>query len=71
VKTAEYPDRKCRLPVAGDYIDYNCEIKEHHPGPCASRSVRRSVIARDAWEKANPGWEQLSVFDDPFGEIRP
>lgn len=69
MKTAEYPERKCRIPVAGDHMDYLCEIREHHVGPCASTSVPRSVAARDAWEAANPGWESLSQFDDPFKDL--
>jgi hypothetical protein len=71
VKVAEYPQRKCRQHVAGDHADYLCEIIEHHPGPCASTSVKRSVAARDAWEEAHPGWENFTAFDDPFKEIRP
>lgn len=71
MKTAEYPQRKCRQHVPGDTQDYLCEVFEHHTGPCASLSVPRSVTARDAWEAANPGWEKLSVMEDPFREITP
>jgi hypothetical protein len=71
VKKAEYPQRSCRWPVQGDHQDYNCEIFEHHTGPHASFSVPRSVTVRDAWEAANPGWERLSVMDDPFRELSP
>jgi hypothetical protein len=46
-------------------------LPEHHAGPDASTSVPRSVKARDAWEAANPGWEKLAVFADPFEEIKP
>jgi hypothetical protein len=69
VKKAQYPQRSCRIPVPGDALDYPCEIVEHHPGPHASFSVRRSVQARDAWEAANPGWEKVSAFSDPFKDI--
>jgi hypothetical protein len=50
-------------------MDYTCEITENHPGPHASFSVAASVTARDAWEDAHPGWEQLSSFDDPFKDV--
>jgi hypothetical protein len=68
LKKAAYPERSCRIPVPGDWIDHPCEVREHHPGPCASLSVPRSVTARDIWEAANPGWESLSTMDDPFRE---
>ena len=71
MEKAAYPQRSCRTPVAGDHMDYPCEIREWHPGPHASYSVPRSVTARDAWEAANPGWEKLSTMDDPFREIAP
>lgn len=68
---AEYPQRSCRMPVAGEFQDYPCELPELHPGPDASFSVRDSVIRRDAWEAGNPGWEKLTGMDDPFKEIKP
>jgi hypothetical protein len=71
VRKAEYPQRSCRQPVAGSHQDYSCELPELHPGPDASLSVPDSVTARDAWEAANPGWEKLSGFDDPFKDIAP
>jgi hypothetical protein len=71
VETAEYPQRKCRTPVPGLHMDYPCEVREHHPGPCASLSVPDSVAKRDAWEAAHPGWEKLSTFDDPFRGVAP
>jgi hypothetical protein len=52
-------------------MDYPCELPEHHVGPDATFWVKRSVTARDAWEAANPGWEKLSKFDDPFKDIAP
>jgi hypothetical protein len=52
-------------------MDYPCEISEHHVGPCASLSVPASVTKRDAWEAANPGFENLSSFDDPFEGLTP
>lgn len=70
MKRAEYPQRSCRQPVQGLHQDYSCELPEHHPGPDASFSVKPSVEKRDAWEEANPGWEKLTVFDDPFGEVK-
>lgn len=69
MEKAQYPQRSCRRPVPGDHMDYTCEIVEHHPGPDASFSVPRSVVARDKWEAEHPGWERLSEFDDPFRDI--
>lgn len=54
MKTAEYPQRKCRQPVSGEWQDYPCEIREWHLGPCASQSVAASVRLRDDWERAHP-----------------
>lgn len=71
MKKAEYPFRSCRTPVAGQWQDYVCDVREWHAGPCASLSVASSVKRRDEWEEANPGWEKLSQFDDPFKDIRP
>jgi hypothetical protein len=71
MQKAEYPQRSCRMPVAGEHQDYLCELAEHHPGPDASFSVADSVRRRDEWEMANPGWETLTGFDDPFKEIMP
>jgi hypothetical protein len=68
MKSAEYPQRKCRERVPGDFQDYLCPIREHHAGPCAAFEVPRSVQARDKWEEAHPSWEKMSVFDDPFAE---
>ena len=51
MKLAEYPERTCREPVAGEYLMYNCELAELHPGPCASYSSKASVVAREAWER--------------------
>ena len=55
----------------GDTQDYLCELPEHHAGPDATPSVPRSVTARDAWEAANPGWEKMGLFADPFEQIKP
>jgi hypothetical protein len=71
MKTAEYPQRKCRIPVAGEWNDYPCEVREYHPGPCASLSVKASIQRREKWEEENPGWERLNNFDDPFKDIKP
>jgi hypothetical protein len=71
MKIAEYPQRKCRMPVAGDWQDYPCEVREYHPGPCATSSVARSVTAREAFEEANPEWEKQMKYDDPFTGPRP
>lgn len=57
--------------MSGAYIDHLCELPEHHPGPDATLSVPDSVKARDAWEAANPNWQALSKFDDPFEQIVP
>lgn len=56
MEKAEFPQRTCREPVAGEYQNYWCEIADLHPGPCASFSVKASVERRDAWEAAHPGW---------------
>jgi len=71
VKKAEYPQRMCREPVQGGAQDYWCELPEGHAGPPASFSVQASVARRDAWEAANPGWEKMSAFDDPFKDVTP
>jgi hypothetical protein len=75
LKKAEYPQRSCRQPVAGQWIDHPCELagaEGIHPGPCASFSVPESVVKRDAWEAANPNWGKMeSPFADPFGEVKP
>lgn len=71
VTWSQYPQRKCRLPVAGEWSDYPCEVREQHPGPCASPSVRASITARAAWEKDNPQWQELMRHDDPFGQVTP
>lgn len=68
MKTAEYPQRKCRLPVAGVHQDQVCAVREHHAGPCAAPEIPDSVKRRDAWEAEHPGWEKMSAFDDPFRE---
>lgn len=73
MKVAEFPQRKCREHVPygiGDGEDAIpmvalCEIRETHLGPCASYSAPESVARREAWEAANPGWEDR-VDDDPF-----
>lgn len=57
--------------MAAEFQDYPCELTEHHAGPDASLSVPRSVNARIAWELANPGWEKMAVFADPFEQIKP
>jgi hypothetical protein len=66
MKTAEYPQRKCRMPVSDGLSDGSCEIAEFHHGPCADRGIPRSVRARDAWEEANPGKVGTSTLADPF-----
>ena len=58
MKRAEFPQRTCREPVAGDYQNYWCELPDVHPGPCASYSVVASVERRESWEANNPGWEE-------------
>jgi hypothetical protein len=57
--------------VAGDFQDHPCELPEHHAGPDATYSVPRSVKARVSWEAANPGWEKMATFADPFEQIKP
>ena len=71
MKKAEYPQRSCRLHVPGALQDYLCEVTDLHPGPCASLSVPESVRRRDEWEAAHPGWEKMSDFADPFGQVKP
>ena len=72
MKAAEYPQRKCRAPVEGNAgQSHPCELADLHAGPDASFSVPGSVKRRDAWEADHPGWEKLSLFSDPFEEIKP
>jgi hypothetical protein len=55
MKVAEYPDRKCRQPMESEhFMIHMCDLKEWHPGPCASLSIGSSITRRDAWEKAHP-----------------
>lgn len=62
-----YPRRSCRQHVPGSADQmYLCDVVDLHAGPCASFSVPATVRARDAWEQANPGWERMSDFSDPF-----
>ncbi len=65
MKTAEWPERKCREVVWHGDIAHTCEVIDLHPGPCASFSHPESVKARDAWEKANPDWKS-TMKEDPF-----
>ena len=52
MKRAQYPEKTCRAPVAGQYQMYTCELPEHEDdGPCASYSSAISVKAREAWER--------------------
>jgi hypothetical protein len=70
VKSAEYPQRRCRQPVTEDgLIDHWCDLPELHPGPCAPSALPAAVTRRDAWEAANPGWERLAGNMDPFTGI--
>lgn len=73
MRKAEYPQRSCRLPVAGEHSDFPCEVAgEWHAGPHASYSVPGSVQRRDEWEAQNPGWEKMGgQLGDPFREIKP
>ena len=72
IKWAEHPQRKCRQPfMVTEHVDLNCDLPELHPGPDASKSSKLSIERREAWEAANPGWEQMARDDDPFKEIRP
>jgi hypothetical protein len=63
---AQYPQRSCRIAVAGQWQDFPCEATEHHLGPCASQSVPESVRRREQWEADNPDAKKLTVFSDPF-----
>ncbi len=71
MKVAEHPERKCREPIQNGFATYWCEVKEWHAGPHATLSDPESVRRRDEWEAAQPGWEKLSEFDDPFKKIVP
>lgn len=57
METVEWPARKCRQVIYKGDQPYNCEVVDLHPGPCATFSWQESHQARDAWEKANPGWK--------------
>lgn len=69
MRKAEFPQRTCREAVWGVQA-YACELPDMHPGPCASYSVQDSVTRREAWEEANPGWENdigsSTVWADKF-----
>ena len=74
MQKAVYPQRTCRhhrIPGPSGVTDYSCELPEFHAGPPASLSVPQSVVERDRWEEAHPGWEKTSGFSDPFEEIKP
>lgn len=68
-----HPERSCgrHETTQGGLIDHFCSVILGHPGPHAPKTIRAAVEARDAWEAANPGWEQLMQHDDPFAEIKP
>jgi hypothetical protein len=52
---SEYPARKCREAVFNEHgMAYICELADLHRGPCASLSVKASMLRRDTWEDANP-----------------
>lgn len=65
MKSADFPERKCRESVWNDLIAYSCELPDLHGGPCASTSFTPSVTRRDEWEKANPTW-RADMKDDPY-----
>lgn len=70
VKFAEHPQRSCRRHQTPDgLIDHFCALPELHPGPCCPRTLRDAIKRRQAWEKANPGWEKTARQDDPFADI--
>jgi len=75
MKIAEYPQRKCRMHVPGQYNDGLCELPEWHDnGPCADPGNPASVRRRDAWEAANPelAYKGVPGMGDPFhGEKKP
>lgn len=62
MKKAQYPTPLCREAVWSEFGQaYHCELGGLHRGPHASLSVAESVRVRDAWEAANPGWENDPV----------
>jgi hypothetical protein len=72
MKAAEYPEHKCLMPAGTDTSpNHFCDLRQLHPGPCAALSYPPSVEARDKWEESNPGFEKLTVMDDPFRDIKP
>jgi len=68
---AEFPKRKCRQPVQSQdgLIDHFCDLPEMHPGPDCPSTLPWAIARREAWEKANPGWEKMAADDDPFAGI--
>lgn len=70
VRFAEHPERSCRQPVTEDgLIDHFCSLPELHPGPDCPKTLRPAIERREAWEAANPGWEQMQRADDPFADF--
>lgn len=65
-RTAVWPERTCREPIAGEYATHSCEVVEAHLGPHASNDVPASVKLRLAWEKRNPAKLEPSADADPF-----
>lgn len=70
MKAAEYPQRKCRLHVPGEFNDGTCDLPEFHDsGPCADVGIPASVRRRDEWEARNPdlAYKGVPGFNaDPF-----
>lgn len=72
MKIATYPQRKCRLPVSGQYQDGSCEIREWHFGPCADRAVPSSIGPREDWEAAHPDEvDKVRDLADPYQGGKP
>jgi hypothetical protein len=61
-----FPERSCREHVEGNGQIGLCSVIESHLGPCASLTIPGSITRRDAWEKANPDWENGLAGHDPF-----
>ncbi|MFF7198250.1 hypothetical protein ACFZAM_31640 [Streptomyces sp. NPDC008079] len=62
----QWPERACRLLVAGEFANHSCEVPEAHQGPHASMSVPQSVSIRAAWEKQHPELVEIRIEPEYF-----
>lgn len=63
MKVPEDKHMMCKSPLHTSLMVYNCELFQHHFGPCATMSNADTVKNRIQWEKANP--EKADLVSTP------